>query len=137
MVEPTVIVSRPVGRAAASQMREFDGAVAAMVNQVLEDAEEAYAKGRPGGGDGRVILTESRQFVAVIDEINAELKRTEGPEGRQWSLMVASWDVSAMYPSLKRGYVIKEIDQQLVDRRERQRGEEEASRWKANSLPQV
>ena len=108
-----------------------------MVNQVLEDAEEAYAKGRPGGGDGRVILTESRQFVAVIDEINAELKRTEGPEGRQWSLMVASWDVSAMYPSLKRGYVIKEIDQQLVDRRERQRGEEEASRWKANSLPQV
>ena len=125
MVEPTVIVSRPVGRAAASQMREFDGAVAAMVNQVLEDAEEAYAKGRPGGGDGRVILTESRQFVAVIDEINAELKRTEGPEGRQWSLMVASWDVSAMYPSLKRGYVIKEIDQQLVDRRERQRGEEE------------
>ena len=75
--------------------------------------------------------------MAVIDEINAELKRTEGPEGRQWSLMVASWDVSAMYPSLKRGYVIKEIDQQLVDRRERQRGEEEASRWKANSLPQV
>ena len=30
-----------------------------------------------------------------------------------------------MYPSLKREYVIKEIDRQLVDRQERQRGEEE------------
>ena len=125
MVEPTVIVSRPVGRAAASQMGEFDGAVAAMVNQVLEDAEETYAERRPGGGDGRIILTESRQFVAMIDEINVKLKRMEEPGGRQWSLMVASWDVSAMYPSLKRGYIIKEIDQQLVDRRERQMGEEE------------
>ena len=57
-------------------------------------------------------------------EINAKLKHMEGPEGRQWSLMVASWDVSAMYPSLKQRYIIKEIDQQLVDRRERQTGEE-------------
>ena len=125
MVEPTVIVSRPVGRAASSQTRELDGAVAAMVNQVLEDAEEAYAEERPGGGGGRIILTESRQFVAMIDEINTKLKHMEGPEGRQWSLMVASWDVSAMYPSLKQRYIIKEIDQQLVDRRERQTGEEE------------
>ena len=125
MVDPAVIVSRPVGRAAASQMREFDGAVAAMVNQVLEDAEEACAEGKPGGGGGRIILTESRQFVAMIDEINAKLKHMEGPEGQQWSLMVASWDVSAMYPSLKQRYIIKEIDQQLVDRRERQTGEEE------------
>ena len=124
MVEPTVIVSRPVGRAASSQMGEFDGAVAAMVNQVLEDAEEAYTERRPGGDGGRVILTESRQFVAMIDEINTKLRHMEGPEGRQWSLMVASWDVSAMYPSLKQRYIIKEIDQQLVDRRERQTGEE-------------
>ena len=66
--ERAVIVSRPVGRAASSQMGEFDGAVAAMVNQVLEDAEEAYTERRPGGDGGRVILTESRQFVAMIDE---------------------------------------------------------------------
>ena len=125
MLQPTVIVSRPVGRAAASQMREFDGTVAAMVNQVLEDAEEAYTSRGRGEGGGRIILTESRQFVAAIDEINAELKHSKGPERQQWSLMIASWDVSAMYPSLKREYVIKEIDQQLVDRKERQRGEED------------
>ena len=79
-------------------MREFDGAVAAMVNEVLEDAEEAYASRRREEGGGRIILTESRQFVAAIDGINAELECWQnpgaGPEGRRWSLMIASWDLS-------------------------------------------
>ena len=39
---------------------------------------------------------------------------------------LATWDIKAMYPSLKHGFIVREVDEALVRRINRRQGEERA-----------
>ena len=114
------IKSRPVGRGHASPFRQLEGLLGSVLTQVLEENEN-MAQGQKEDGiapHGRIILTESKQFVQELDEINIKLQRGEWRKGEEaeYSLLLATWDVEAMYPSLSHQFVVKEIDMVMMAR---------------------
>ena len=87
---------------------------------------------------GRIILTESKQFVQELDEVNIRLQRGEWGEGEEaeYSLLLVTFDVEAMYPSLSHDFVVKEIDMVMMARIEQAQQDREA-RQKATKLREV
>ena len=113
------IKSRPVGRGHASPFRQLEGLIGSVLTQVLEEIENMAQSQKEDGSatHGRIILTESKQFVQELDQINIRLQREEWGRGEtEYSLLLVTWDVEAMYPSLSHAFVIKEIDMVMMAR---------------------
>ena len=114
------IKSRPVGRGHASPFRQLEGFIGSVLTQVLEENEDMAQDQKEGGtaAHGRIILTESKQFVQELDEVNIRLQRGEWGKGEEaeYSLLLVTWDVEAMYPSLSHDFVVKEIDMVMMAR---------------------
>ena len=124
-------MTRPVDRGFASQMKSWERLVGTILTQVLEESEEEEAKqGREG-----IILNDSRVFVREIERIN-EQWRQENARGEKWedSVDVETWDIAAMYPSLKIAYIVKEIDTSLCERIQQKQGEDKE---KARALREI
>ena len=73
------IKSRPVGRGHASPFRQLEGLIGSVLTQVLEEIENMAQSQKEDGSatHGRIILTESKQFVQELDEVNIRLQRGE------------------------------------------------------------
>ena len=93
--------------------------IGSVLTQVLEEIENMAQSQKEDGSatHGRIILTESKQFVQELDQINIRLQRREWGRGEtEYSLLLVTWDVEAMYPSLSHDFVIKEIDMVMMAR---------------------
>ena len=106
------VKTRPVGRAAACQMKTWEGLVGGHLGNVLEDSEREKAK---NGRKERPTLNNSRYFVRELEDLNVKWE-TDATNGRDLEGIVEllTWDIAAMYPSLKREFIIREIDGALV-----------------------
>ena len=85
-----------------------------------------------------ILLDESRLFVKDLEAINTRWR----DEGASWqadqhratNVGLASWDIKAMYPSLKHEYIIRSVDEALVLRISQSQGED---RKRAERLREV
>ena len=112
-------------------MKPGEGLVASLLHEVLGHSERE----RDSGGGEKSILRDSRVFVEQIEEIGKKWQEEADRKERQdEEVLLATFDISAMYPSLKIGYIIEEIDTILVERVESMSGVEKA---KAGKLREV
>ena len=107
------VKTRPVGKGAASQLKPWERFVGRALVQILEEMEEE----REEGEMEPIILDNSAVFVDKLEEIS----RTWGGEDRQGQggdeiIEMCTLDIEAMYPALKREYIIEQIDARLWER---------------------
>jgi len=94
-------------------MKVWENIVAAFLVVVLDESESE----REGRGEEPTVLRDSRILVEELEKINErweEEYRKNEKQGEE--IMIASWDIAAMYPSLKLEYVVREVDTLLVER---------------------
>ena len=119
----TPVEQRPVGRAFASPTRPLETFVNNLLVEVIGDGERE----RSTEGQDRIILEDSRELVGDLETM---MKRWDeehkNPYPSLWEerVEIETWDVSALYPSLKIQYVVREIDTLLVERIDTRKGEE-------------
>ena len=119
----TPVEQRPVGRAFASPTRPLETFVNNLLVEVIGDRKRE----RNETGQECIILEDSRELVGDLENMMKvwEEEHTNPCPGL-WEerVVIETWDVSALYLSLKIQYVIKEIDTLLVERRDSRKGEE-------------
>ena len=106
---------RPVGRAYASPTRPLEALVNNLLVEVIGDGEREKSE----KGMDRIILEDSRELVGDLERITQEWEkenRNAYPGLWEERVEIETWDVSALYPSLKIEYVVREIDTLLVER---------------------
>jgi len=63
------------------------------------------------------VLRDLGVFVEELEKINQRWEEEYNKNEKQRDeIMLASWDISAMYPSLKIGYILRDMDTLLVER---------------------
>jgi len=120
--KPPPLKSRPVGRGHASQMKAWEKLVASFLVVVLEESEIEKGKNR----EEPTVLKDSRVFVQELEKVSERCEEEYNKNEKQGEeIMLAIWDISAMYPSLKIEYIVREVDTLLVERiGQRNRGAE-------------
>ena len=138
------LASRPVGRAFASQMRGLETLLGRTLVSVLREGEEQRVQ-RSGGRRGKIILEDSRELVQELERMNQRFKaevvkeqvaeaeaRQEGhdaPEADERVLVMVTYDVESMYPSMKHAWLVRAIDGIMAEREaDRSSGTEEQKR---------
>jgi len=96
-------------------MKVWENIVAAFLVVVLDESEGE----RERRGEELTVLRDSRILVEELEKtwINErweEEYRKNEKQGEE--IMIASWYIAAMYPSLKLEYIVREVDTLLVER---------------------
>ena len=100
-------------------MKQWGVLVGAILTQILGDGEEVERE----AGRKEMIL-----IVGQLEQLNNTWDNTdENYYRREDEIEVYTWDVAAMYPNLKIAYIVKEIDERIVERIGRLKGEERVS----------
>ena len=85
-------------------MKQWEILVGAILTQILGDGEEVEME----GGRKEIILNDSRMFVGQLEQLNNTWNtRDEKHDKREDEVEVYTWDVAAIYPSLKIAYIVK------------------------------
>ena len=93
--KPPPLKSKPVGRGHASQMKVWENIVAAFLVVVLDERESE----REGRGEEPTVLRDSRILVEELEKINERWEEEyRKNEKQEEEIMIASWDIAAMYP---------------------------------------
>jgi hypothetical protein len=104
-----VFATRPVARAFASVMKPWEKLLGTMLVEITREDEE---------GEEEILLDESRLFVKKLEELNAKWQDEGATETAGFHedevVEFVSWDITAMYPNLKHGFVIREIDEAIM-----------------------
>jgi hypothetical protein len=109
----TPVKSRPVGKAYASQMKRWEVLAGAILTRILGDGEEVERE----SGRKEIILNDSQVFEGQLEQLNNKWDNTdEKYYKREDEIDVHTWNVAAMYPNLKISYIVKEIDERIVER---------------------
>ena len=111
--KPPPLKSRPVGRGHASQMKAWEKLVASFLVVVLEESEIEKGKNR----EEPTVLRDLKVFVEELEKRSERREEEYNKNEKQGEeIMLAIWDISAMYPSLKIEYIVREVDTLLVER---------------------
>jgi len=85
-------------------MKAWEKLVASFLVVVLEESESEREK----NGEEPTVLRDSRVFVEELEKIKQRWKEENNKNEKQGEeIMLASWDISAMYPSLKIEYIVR------------------------------
>jgi hypothetical protein len=110
------VKTRPVGKGAASQLKPWERFVGRALVQILEEMEEE----REIEGIEPIVLDNSAVFVDKLEDIaKMWVGGDRQGQGGDEIIEMCTLDIEAMYPALKREYIIEQIDTRLWERIQR------------------